>query len=572
MITKWVIKEQPQATDSLIEYLQNNVQLDPIVIKLLLTRNLLSPLEIEKFINPKIEDLYDPFLMKGMKEAVCLLEETIAHHKRIMIHGDYDIDGVTSTGLLAKVFSKLKVDYITYIPDRLTEGYGLSKEAIDHAVREHVSLIITVDCGISAYDEVEYACQCGLQVIITDHHRPSEDKVPKAAAVVNPWQAGCAYPCKELTGVGIAFKVAQALTSKVDLDILDLVALGTVGDVANIIDENRIFVKYGLKTFEKRSNIGLHELRRVSGIEQRKIASSDLSFILGPRINATGRLGSAGNALKLLLTSDKTAAQEYATLLNDENAERQRIERQILEQALKQIDENYDLEKHQAIVLWDEHWHQGVIGIIASRLVERYHKPALIIAVEGGGFCKGSGRSIKGIDLFEALTRCSDLLEAFGGHEYAAGFEICQDNLEKFREKINSIIMTKYDAETFKKEIGVDLEITFYDINKTLVKNLELFKPFGRGNPKPIFLTRHLKLMSTPTKLRGGGAKFSLFDGEIIYDAIWFKPNGFELERDIAYDAVYCLGFDTWFGFEKIILEIKDLQVSEKSVIIGSKA
>jgi single-stranded-DNA-specific exonuclease len=495
----------------------------------------------------------------------------IANHKRILIHGDYDIDGVTSTSLLAKVLSKLKVNYITYIPDRLTEGYGLSKEAIDHAVKENVSLIITVDCGISAFDEVDYANTHGIKVIITDHHRPSENRVPAAEAVVNPWQAGCTYPCKELTGVGIAFKLSQALTSKVDHDVLDLVALGTVGDVANIIDENRIFVRFGLRTFERKTNVGLHELRRVSGIDHRKIVSSDLSFILGPRINATGRLGSAQNALELLMTSDKVVAQKYANILNDENIERQRIERQILEAALKQIEDDLDLEKKAVIVLWDQHWHQGVIGIIASRLVEKYYKPALIIAAENGGVCKGSGRSIKGIDLFDALSECSNLLVAFGGHEYAAGFEIKKDDLPQFRDRINQIISQKYAVALFQREICIDLEITFYDINKTLIKNLELFRPFGRGNAKPVFLTRRLRLISVPTKLRGGGAKFSLSDGEIMYDAIWFKPNGFELDCGIDYDAVYCLSFDTWFGFEKMILEIKDLQISDKSLIVEEK-
>ena len=568
MCTQWVKKVQPQAAESIVAYIHENVDLDPVAIKVLLHRHFLSPHEIEKFINPRIEDLYDPFLLKGMRDAVCVLEETIAQRKRILIHGDYDMDGVTSTALLSRVFRKLNVDHLTYIPDRLTEGYGLSREAIDYAVREHVSLIVTVDCGTSAFEEVDYANSLGLKVLITDHHRPSSDTLPHAVAVINPWQAGGTYPCKELTGVGIAFKLAQALTSKVDSDVLDLVALGTVGDVANIVDENRIFVAEGLKVFEKKTNVGLAALRNVCGIGTRKISASDLGYTLGPRINATGRLGSAKNALNLLLTEDKVEAQQYALILNDENEERKRIERQILDEALAKVEAEVAVDTDRAIVIWDSKWHQGVIGIIASRLVERFHKPTMVIAIENNHVCKGSGRSIKGIDLFGALTACSEALIEFGGHEYAAGFEIAEERLQEFRARMNDCIRERYPNGAFQKEIEVDLEITFYDINKMLVRHLNFFKPFGRGNPKPVFLTRHLKLISVPTRLRGGGAKFSLSDGAIIYDAIWFKPNGFDFKQGISYDILYSLSFDTWFGFEKIILEIKEMKESDKVCVI----
>lgn len=567
MITKWVIKSKPEITPTLIDYVKKNIPLDPVAIKVLLNRNFSSPLEIEKFINPKLEYLYDPFLLKGMRDAVCILTEAIASHKKILIHGDYDIDGVTSTALLSRVLTKLHVAHVTYIPDRLTEGYGLNREAVDYAVKENVSLIVTVDCGISAFDEVAYAKELGIQVVITDHHRPSPEGLPAAVAVINPWQVGGEYPCKELTGVGIAFKLAQALTSKVDVDIMDLVALGTVGDVANLIDENRIFVKEGLKAFERRSNVGLNALCQVSGIDNKKIVASTLGFAIGPRINATGRLGSAKKALELLLTEDKAVAEKYALMLDEENKERQNIGREILRQALEKIEQEVELADDYVIVLWDKDWHQGVVGIIASRLVEKFNKPALVISVGADGLCKGSGRSIKGIDLFKLLSSCADQLIAFGGHEYAAGFEIAEDQLVSFRKKMNTLITDEFAREIFNKELEVDLEITFYDINKTLIKNLDLFKPYGRGNQKPLFLTRRLRVMSLPTMLRGGGLKFSLSDGAIMLDAIWFRPNGFTVVGGEEYDLIYALGFDTWFGFEKVMLEVRDMQKTGESCI-----
>jgi single-stranded-DNA-specific exonuclease len=424
---QWVLSPEPD--HELVTRLTAESQLPPNIIKILVSRHLDTPALIESFLNPKMDDLKDPFTMQGMSAGIERVMTALLENEKIMIYGDYDVDGITSTALLYMVLNKLGGQVDFYLPNRLTEGYGLSPEAIDEAKGKGVSLIVTVDTGITAVEEIEYAHSIGVDIVVTDHHEPG-DKIPRAHAIINPKQDACDYG-GELSGVGVAFKFAQALYLRLNQDQreleehLDLVALGTSADIVPLVGENRVLTKFGIRQIARTTKPGLKSLAFVSGLMGKDISTGQVVFILAPRINALGRLGDARDAIRLLSTRDESIAQEIARKLDSENKRRKQIDEQTLNEALDQMKEVVDLEKDRAIVLAAEGWHQGVIGIVASRLVEKYHLPTVMIALKDGQG-KGSARSIPGFHLCEALKECEHLLVKYGAKNSARNFVKCQ--------------------------------------------------------------------------------------------------------------------------------------------------
>jgi single-stranded-DNA-specific exonuclease len=541
-----------------------NIDIHTIVLQILLKRGLTNSEDIQKFLYGKIEDEYDPFLLKGMEEAVARVKQAIENNETILVHGDYDVDGVTATALLGKTLDELGIEKYLYLPERLKGGYGVSKKAIYYAREKKAGLIITVDCGISAYEEIALANSFGIDVIVTDHHRPGRDILPPAVAIVNPWRPDCSYPFKELSGVGIAYKLSKALGARAQEDYLDLVAFGTVCDLSVLRDENRILVKYGLKKIDEAKNCGLSALRKVAGVKGRKTNTGHLGFMLGPRVNASGRLGSAECALRLLVTDNAREADSLAIALDEENKERRKLEQIILREAIRNVDRDINFNTDKVIVVWNKNWHLGVIGIVAQRLVEKYNRPAIVISVDKeSGACRGSARSIKGFNVFEALQHTSDLLTEYGGHEYAAGIEIPFANLEAFRQKINDFIRLNIEQFTFLKSFTVDAEINFSDIDQSLLNGLELMEPFGRGNPKPLFMAKGVFCKERSIFLSKSTVKLWLTDEQSTYEAIWYKaPSDTKIVKGERLDVIFNLTQRRWYDREVIMLEIKDLRRS----------
>ncbi|WDU84359.1 single-stranded-DNA-specific exonuclease RecJ [Caloramator sp. Dgby_cultured_2] len=389
--------------------------------------------------NPDLRLLYDPFLLKDMDRAIDRIDEAIKKREKIYIYGDYDVDGITSTAVLYRAFKKLGVDVSFYIPDRVNEGYGINREAIDHISSLDVDLVITVDCGISAIEEVEYAKEKGLDIIITDHHECKE-RIPNTIAI-NPKRHDCQYPFKGLAGCGVAFKLVQALFKFYDLqgyeEFLDLVAIGTIADIVDITDENRIIVKYGLEKILNSDKAGINAIKQVAGIKD-KISTYNVAFQIAPRLNAAGRLSDAKIAVELFITNDNEKAMQIAKYLDQENKKRQQIEQEILDECIEKIQREIDLKRDRVIVLSSPNWHVGVIGIVASRIVERFNRPTILFYEEGETL-RGSGRSIRGFNLYDNLVECKDLLVKYGGHELAAGLTIERSKLDDFRKRLNEL-------------------------------------------------------------------------------------------------------------------------------------
>lgn len=529
-----------------------------------------------RFLAPSSADLHDPFLMNGMERAVERIERAIARGERIMVAGDYDVDGVTSTALYLELFGWLGVPLLYRIPHRLTEGYGLTEAGVRAAHEQGVSLLITADCGTTAHAPIELANALGIDVIVTDHHEPRE-RLPPAYAVLNPHIPDSTYPAKELCAVGIAFKVAQALLGRhrslagIDgrLDsVLDLVALGTIADVAPLRGENRYLVAAGLRHLSAGRRVGVAALKEVCGIGHKPVDAGMVGFQLGPRINAVGRLAAAHAGVTLLTTGDPQVAAAAARELDAANKERRRIEEEMLAGAMGRIEREVLLDRARSIVLADETWHPGVIGIIASRVVDKWHLPTVIIAVGPDGRGKGSGRSIAGFHLTRALEEAggahgrAPLLEGFGGHAAAAGLTIRTDRIPEFRERFDAVVASSLAPEAAQPVLPLDDEIDLSDLTFPLLEEFSRLAPFGIGNAEPVLTSRrlaprqarivghnHLKL-----QVRHGGAA--------AFDVIGFGL-GHLLPADATpIDLAFCARIDTWQGLDRIQLRLKDLRPS----------
>ncbi|MFH1460323.1 MAG: single-stranded-DNA-specific exonuclease RecJ [Candidatus Omnitrophota bacterium] len=546
---------------------QNNFSqelgISPIIAQILLNRQVNTLAEADFYLNACIDNCFDPLLLKDMEKSVLRIRKAIKQKEKIFIYGDYDVDGLTSCALLFFVLKDLGADVYCYIPHRVEEGYGLNQEACAYLKAQGAGLIITVDCGISSFKETGFLNSQGIDIIITDHHQPREHKIPAAYAVINPWQKDCQYPFKELAGVGIAYKLAQTIAGK-NSDVyqhLDLVALGTISDVATLVGENRILVKEGLGRLSQTKKIGLQALIEITGISKRKLSSYHVGFILGPRINATGRMGSAQMALDLLLTRDYVQALKLAQNLDRENKERQKEEAKTLRGALAMIETQINFKQHRSLVLHNDDWHPGVIGIVASRIAERFYRPTILISTKDSTG-KGSGRSIRNFHLFETLTKCGHLLQEFGGHEKAAGISILRENLQSFKEFFNEMAIKSLTEDDLIPTVDIDMEIDLSVLSEKLINEIEQCAPFGMGNPRPVFISRDLALKGRPKALRGNGFKMWVTDGKVTCEAFGSKFTDLDISHiNKGFSIVYSPAMNEWQGISTIQLQLKDIRI-----------
>ncbi|MGB3081789.1 MAG: single-stranded-DNA-specific exonuclease RecJ [Candidatus Omnitrophota bacterium] len=537
----------------------------PILAQLLLNRNVRTPEQAQNFLFGSLSDCHDPFLMKDMEKGVSRIKQAIAKKEKILIYGDYDVDGVTSIALLAYVFKEVGANYETYIPNRLEEGYGLNIRGVAQAREDGVKLLITVDCGINSVEEVACANNYGIDVIITDHHEVKEKELPPAYAIIDPHQSDCPYPFKHLAGVGVAYKLARALMQGAEEIVdrhLDLVALGTVADICPLNGENRIMSKAGLEKLQNTDKEGLKALMDITRINPKMLTCRHIGFIIGPRINATGRVGSANTALELLMCTDPDKAREIAQLLDKQNRNRQAIEKDILKQAAEKAKNELDLERDKVIVLADDGWHPGVLGIVASRLAEEYYLPTILIAIKDDTG-RGSGRSVDGFDLFGSIMEASEHLITFGGHESACGIRIKKENIESFRKSLNDVAVKSFtEKEEIKPELQIDLNLPISYIGLKLINELRMLMPHGPGNTAPIFSTNGMKVKNKPRDIGKNGFKFLAGCGDIVCEAVTFNKNDVAKPKiGNVVNLAYTPSINSWEGIDSIQLGIKDLQM-----------
>lgn len=539
----------------------NVLGISPWTAQLLINRGCKTPQEAQSFLNGKLSDLYSPHLLNGIEHAADRVFRAIKNKEKILIYGDYDVDGITSICLLFFALEELGASFSYYLPHRVRDGYGLNMQAIKQAEKENVKLIITCDCGMDGYNEISMAKQKGIDTIIIDHHKPGEH-IPPALAVINP--KICAYPFKELAGVGVVFKFVQVLRERQELDFLeehlDLVALGTVSDVVPLIGENRILVKYGLGKISSSEKLGINALKKTARITGKNITARDIGFVLGPRLNAGGRIDTADKCVKMLLSQSEQEASEIASLLEEDNKQRQKLQEQICQEAIWIVEENIALRNDKILVLASEGWHSGVIGIVASRLVEIFSKPTILISLDNG-IGRGSGRSIGSFNLFENLREIKDLLTGFGGHKNACGLEIEHKNIDLFRAKINKSA-EKFPDEYFVSSLTADSCASLDILTNSLVKEFHLFSPFGMGNEEPLFITKNLEIMTQPKKVGSNHIKFWVKDNGFHREVIGFGKADYLniLNKKDVIDLAYTPQIDEWDNRNSIILKMEDVR------------
>lgn len=521
MNKKWQIYETDKEK---IEQIKEKYQLNELLATILVNRNRIKEEEIRLFLNPTRKDFYDPFLITDMEIAVERIIKAIRNQEKVTIYGDYDVDGITSITVLKSFLKDVGLETSFYIPNRLEEGYGLNQKAIDKIAKEGCQLMITVDCGISGREEIEYANSLGIQTIVTDHHETGSE-LPKAIAVIDNKRKDSQYPFRELAGVGVVFKLIQALGIRLGLKeeaylkYLDIVCIGTISDIVPLVDENRVIAKLGLKLVKQTRNIGLRSIINASGYS--KIDSNTISFGVAPRINACGRMGKAEEALELFLSQNLNQVNELTKKLNEHNRQRQETEKNILESAVEKIEKEH-LNEKKAIIVGGENWHHGVIGIVSSKITDLYFKPSILLSFEEDGVGKGSGRSIPGFDLHDALMKCLDTIEKFGGHSMAVGITIKKDKLEAFRKQLEEIAIQNH-IEEIMPIIQIDAKINLSDISKEMVESIKQLEPFGEANKMPIFAFKNLKINSIRALSEGKHLKLTLQDKNSIINAIGFN-------------------------------------------------
>ena len=562
MNKKWVYNN---VDENKVLEIKEKYGLSELLANILVGRNIIEENQIKVFLEPTRNDFYDPFLLPDMEIAVPRIINAIENKEKIVIYGDYDVDGITSISVLKKFLEDRGLEVSEHIPNRLDEGYGLNKEAIDEINKSGCKLMITVDCGISGLEEVEYANSLGIETIITDHHEPL-DELPKAIAVIDAKIKTNKYPFNQLAGVGVVFKLIQAISIKLGLDekeylkYLDLVCIGTISDIVPLVDENRVIAKLGLKLVEVTRNIGLRTL--LDSIGYKKINSMSVSFGIAPRINACGRMGHADEALKLFLTNDKSEAIALTQKLNDYNKERQDIEKNIFEEALNKINEE-NIEEKSAIVLGGDHWHHGVIGIVASKITDMYFKPSILICFEDNKG-KGSGRSIPGFDLHKALCETSQYLEKYGGHAMAVGLSLSKEKFEDFKKVFQEYADSK-DINEIVPIINIDKLITEKELNLEAVRDLDKLEPFGEANKCPLIAYKNLKIDSIRVLTEGKHMKLTLkTEKNNIITAMGFNM-GYRAEEYLIGDKVDIVGtleINAFNGNENIQFNLKDIMKS----------
>lgn len=558
MNKKWeVCKENKNDIDKISK--ENG--LSNLISSILASRGIIEKEDVREFLNPTRDDFHDPFLMPDMEKAVDRILKAIQTQEKTIIYGDYDVDGITSITVLKKFLEERNLQVGEYIPNRLNEGYGLNKEAVKKIAEQGYKLIITVDCGISCIEEIKYATELGLEVIVTDHHEPAEE-LPKCLAVVDAKRKDNQYPFNQLAGVGVVFKLIQAISIKLNLDnreylkYLDIVCVGTISDIVPLVDENRVITKLGLKLVPISKNIGLRTLLASTGYKE--VNSTTISFGIAPRINACGRMGEEKEALRLFLTNDLHEAKEITERLNNYNLERQETEKRIFKQALEQI-ENGEKDK-SCIVLGQEGWHHGIIGIVASKVTDIYFKPSILICFEGEEG-KGSGRSIPGFNLHDAVMNCDTYVGKFGGHSMAIGINVKRENFEKFKKEFEEYTQNSHISDIIPI-IQIDKQVDIKKINIQEVNELKLLEPYGEGNKMPVFLIKNLKILSIRSLSEGKHIKLKLGIDNHMIDAIGFNM-GEVADKYLIGDKVDIVGsleVNQFGGNENIQVNLKDLR------------
>ncbi len=565
----WILKTQ--ASPGEIEALQKQLKIDWQLVNLLIQRRISTYEEARKFFSPDLAALHDPFLMRDMDMAVERIEKAIQNEEKILIYGDYDVDGTTSVALLYTFFKNFSGNLDFYIPERYSEGYGISYKGIDYAEQHGYSLIIALDCGIKAVDKVAYAGGKGIDFIICDHHTPG-NRIPDAVAVLDPKRPGCDYPFKELSGCGVGFKLihAFALRNEVPFDeivpCLDLVAVSIASDIVPIIAENRVLAYYGLRQLNDDPRTGLRIIIQLAGMDKKKIGIEDIIFRIGPRINAAGRIESGRSSVRLLVAEDEHQALLIGEKVNAYNRERRHIDNDITQKALAFLQRDPKARESRTTVLYHPDWHKGVIGIVASRLIDYYYRPTVILT-ESNGLATGSARSVFGFDLYSAIDSCSALLENFGGHKYAAGLTMNIQNVQKFREKFEQVVAETIAPEQTIPVVGIDSEIGLAEITSTFFENLKQFEPFGPENMAPVFLTENVVDNGTGKKVgsTGNHLKLNLIQEEDpfrVFPAIAFQQ-GHQYKRirqGKSFDICYSIEKNEYMGKKTLQLNIKDIK------------
>ncbi len=571
---RWKIREVED--NNSLKPLADSLKISEILAKLLFLRDIKTFADAKFFFRPSLDSLHDPFLMHGMEAASKRVIRALTENQPICIYGDYDVDGTCSTAILYMFLKELGANVDFYIPQRLTEGYGLSSESIDIIKSTtNAKLLITVDCGITAIEETAHANKLGMDVIICDHHQP-KDELPQALAVLDPLKPQCKYPFKYLSGAGVAFKLAQGVAEiigkrEMPLRYLDLVALASAADIVALIDENRVLVKEGLESINNNPRPGILALIESSSLQPGNLNSGQIVFTIAPRINAVGRLGDAKRAVELLITDSKDEALALAKVLETENYERRKIDGDTFDNALQLVEDSIDLENDLAIVLHQEEWHPGVIGIVASRLVEKYYRPTIMLTTIDG-VAKGSARSITNFNIYDALQRCEDLLIHFGGHQAAAGLAMELDRVQEFKNKFNEIVKETISGDDLFPEIVIDTKIKFSEITPKFLRILDQFAPFGPQNMRPVFLSEGVEVVNTP-RLVGNKHLVVCFkqDGhDKVFDTIGFNMVEYlDLllsEKKIKVDIVYTIDKTVRDGRTYPQLRLKDIRKNQKEI------
>ncbi|MFP5264974.1 MAG: single-stranded-DNA-specific exonuclease RecJ [Blastocatellia bacterium] len=560
---RWI---QTRCDSGCVARLARELRLTEVTATLLANRGITEPGTAYKFLNPSIADLHDPFKMAGMEEAVARIFQAIERKEKILIYGDYDVDGTTSTVILKKALGLIGADVSYYIPERLKDGYGLRDDAMEMARDRGFRLIISVDTGIRAQQVVEHARSLGLDIIITDHHLP-EAGLPRANAVLNPKRPDCQYPNKNLAGCGVAFKLAQALLTRAGQgrlveSFVKIAAIGTIADIVPLVGENRIIAKYGLQGLRQPNNHGLRALLEVAGVAGKTVSCFDVGFRIGPRINAVGRMAGASAAVDLFDAPDLETAMRLALSMDEQNLARQKAEADILAQVLAEIERDETLAASRVAVIAGEGWHRGVIGIVASKVVERLHRPAIIISIEDG-MGHGSGRSIRSFHLLDGLESCGELFERFGGHAHAAGLAMRADKIDEFRRRLNEHASGVLTDEDLVPTVETDYHLPLRLASHELVEELTRLEPFGPGNPQPVFESHGAQVVQAPRVLKEKHLKFRVQQGSRWLDCVWWGAG--ERANDIfpgdRVSLAFTISENTYNNNTQVQLSLKDLKI-----------
>lgn len=563
---RWTKTEIPDY--SKVEQLQTALGVDAKIAELLVQRNIENFEDAKQFFRPKLEHLHDPFLMKYMQTATERIVKALESKEPIMVYGDYDVDGTTSVAMMSSYLSQLSENIISYIPDRYSEGYGVSYQGIDYAKSQNISLIVALDCGIKAVEKVEYAQKLGIDFVICDHHRPG-DKVPEAVAVLDPKQADCNYPYDELCGCGVGFKLIQAIQKTLGrserkiYQYLDLVATAIGSDIVPITGENRILAHFGLKLINARKRAGFKAI--LDNVKKQSLTITDVVFMIGPRINAAGRMKHGLFAVELLSEKDVEKAKKLANSIEEFNTDRKDTDRKITTEALEMISENKE-ENRFTTVVYHPDWHKGVIGIVASRLTETYYRPTLVFTKNGENLA-ASARSVKGFDVYNALEASSEFITQFGGHKYAAGLTLAEDDFENFKIKFEEVVQQSIDPELLIPEIKYDTEIQFEDITPKFIRILKQFAPFGPGNMKPTFVSKnvtstgYVKMLGEDEK----HLKCNIKSGNLVFGSIGFGlgDKAEIVQNNAEFDIIFNLEENEWNGNISLQLNLKDLRKTD---------